>query len=217
MEDIFRAWSDSFADGQRIPEVYAFAKIDPSGKEHTLPGGDRNPEISWDSVPAGTQSLIILCQDHDVPADFSKANKEGETIPVDAPRRTFHHWTLVDISPETSNIPAGFLSNGITPRGKRGPACADGMRQGLNDYTFSFEDDPEMRGKYYGYDGPCPPWNDERVHKYVFTVYAVDFPMLPLQGDFTADEVLKAMDGHILGQCSIVGTYTLNPELKKAK
>jgi phosphatidylethanolamine-binding protein (PEBP) family uncharacterized protein len=42
-----------------------------------------------------------------------------------------------------------------------------------------------MAGEYYGYDGPCPPWNDERVHTYVFTLYALDIPRLPLEGRFT--------------------------------
>ena len=87
------------------------------------------------------------------------------------------------------------------------------MRQGLNDYTKAFADDPEVRGKYYGYDGPCPPWNDLRPHGYVFTLYAVDFPLLPLSGPFTAEDVLEAMKGHILASGSVTGMYSLNPEV----
>ena len=45
MDTIFRVWSDSFEDGKPIPEV-AFAKPDPMGKEHTLPAGNRNPQIA---------------------------------------------------------------------------------------------------------------------------------------------------------------------------
>jgi phosphatidylethanolamine-binding protein (PEBP) family uncharacterized protein len=37
-----------------------------------------------------------------------------------------------------------------------------------------FAGDNDMRGDYYGYDGPCPPWNDEIVHRYVFTLFALD-------------------------------------------
>ncbi len=157
-----------------------------------MPAGNRNPQIAWSSPPAGTKSLILLCTDHDVPADFSSANKEGCTIPADAPRTDFHHWVLVDISPEESCIDPGTLSKGFVTHGKKGPACANGMRQGLNDYTKAFADDPEVRGKYYGYDGPCPPWNDLRPHGYVFTLYAVDFPLLPLSGPFTAEDVLRS-------------------------
>ncbi len=205
MESIFRVWSDSFMNEQRIPEGFAFAKIDTSGNERTVPAGNRNPQISWSAPPAGTKSLILICQDFDVPADFSNANQEGKTIPVDAPRTAFNHWTLVDILPDAGTIDDGYLSNG--PERKRGPACANGMRQGLNDYT----DPSNPEAKHYGYDGPCPPWNDERLHRYIFTLYAVDFPLLPLEGDFRAEDVLKVMEGHILAQSSLVGSYSLNP------
>lgn len=213
MESIFRVWSQSFVEGQRIPEGFAFAKISTNPAEHTVPAGNRNPQISWSTPPSGTKSLILLCTDHDVPADFSDANQEGKAIAFDAPRTDFHHWVLVDILPEEGCIDAGTLSKGIALHGKKGPACANGMRQGLNDYTSAFENDPEMKGKYYGYDGPCPPWNDERPHKYVFYVYAVDFPLLPLEGDFTAQDVMKAMEGHILASGSITGIYSLNPSV----
>ena len=42
-----------------------------------------------------------------------------------------------------------------------------------------------MSGDYFGYDGPCPPWNDALVHRYVFTLYALDVATLGLQGPFT--------------------------------
>jgi hypothetical protein len=65
----------------------------------------------------------------------------------------------------------------VTPGGKSGPlvpftiknGTEHQLRQGVNDYTGWFANDPDMAGEYYGYDGPCPPWNDERVHTYVFT------------------------------------------------
>lgn len=44
MDTIFRVWSDSFEDGKPIPDGFAFAKPDPMGKEHTLPG--RQPQSS---------------------------------------------------------------------------------------------------------------------------------------------------------------------------
>lgn len=213
MESIFRVWSDSFAHMQRIPERFAFEKIDPSGVKKTVPASNWNPAISWSTPPQGTKSLVLLCEDHDVPADFSQANQPDQVIPEDAPRTSFVHWVLIDISSDETCIDAGTLSKGIKIKGKRGPACANGMRQGLNDYTKAFEGDPEMEGNYYGYDGPCPPWNDERIHNYEFTVYALDLIMLPLEGSFSAEEVKKAMEGHILGKGTITGTYTLNAKL----
>ena len=71
-----------------------------------------------------------------------------------------------------------------------------------------------MAGSYGGYDGPAPPWNDELVHEYCFTVYALDVATLGLSGEFTAADALAAMEGHILDQASWVGTYTLNAELR---
>ena len=70
-----------------------------------------------------------------------------------------------------------------------------------------------MGGNYFGYDGPCPPWNDEILHHYVFTVYALDVPKLAVSGDFACRDALKAMEGHILDRAVLTGTYTLNPKL----
>jgi Raf kinase inhibitor-like YbhB/YbcL family protein len=70
-----------------------------------------------------------------------------------------------------------------------------------------------MAGDYYGYDGPCPPWNDAIVHHYVFTIYALDLDQLPLEGRFTGAQVREAIARHVLDQASLTGTYTLNPKL----
>lgn len=51
------------------------------------------------------------------------------------------------------------------------------------------------------------------MHHYVFTLYALDVPSLNLQGSFTGLDALKAMQGHVLAQASLTGTYTLNPDL----
>ena len=72
-----------------------------------------------------------------------------------------------------------------------------------------------MEGDYYGYDGPCPPWNDSIPHHYVFTLYALDIEKLPLSGRFSGGDVIKAMKGHILDQASMTGVYSLNPEVEK--
>jgi len=70
-----------------------------------------------------------------------------------------------------------------------------------------------MSGDYYGYDGPCPPWNDSIVHHYTFTLYALDTGHLLVEDGFAAQQVLAAMQGHILAQASISGSYTLSPNL----
>ena len=76
-----------------------------------------------------------------------------------------------------------------------------------------------MRGDYFGYDGPCPPWNAEIAHRYVFTLYAVDTPRLEVEGRFNKEAVLAAIagvPGRVLGQASITGLYALNPALRNS-
>ncbi|CDM25955.1 Phospholipid-binding protein [Castellaniella defragrans 65Phen] len=203
--------SESFPDQGVIPERNAFARIDP--QTHVTLAGNRNPQLSWTDVPEGTRSFAILCVDPDVPTRPDDVNQEGREVPADLPRTDFFHWVLVDVSPDTRALAEGDYSNGITPRGKAGPLALDGTRQGLNDYTGWFASDRDMSGDYFGYDGPCPPWNDARVHRYVFTVYALDVAELGVSGRFTGAQVLEAMRGHILAQASLTGTYTLNPRL----
>ena len=99
-------------------------------------------------------------------------------------------------------------------RGKRTPPGPSGSRQGLNDYTGWFSGDADMGGDYLGYDGPCPPWNDERLHHYHFVLYATDLEQCPVQGSFTGAEVLSAIQGHILAETRLTGTYSLNPAVK---
>ena len=91
------------------------------------------------------------------------------------------------------------------------------MRQGINDYTGWFADDHDMNGDYFGYDGPCPPWNDSIVHHYAFTLYALDVERVAVDGKFTGPDVLKAIDGHALAKATITGTYTLNPRLAQGR
>jgi Raf kinase inhibitor-like YbhB/YbcL family protein len=206
-----RLWSDSFADGGRIPGQYAFAVIDPG--HHVALSANHNPHLAWADVPPGTRSFVVICHDRDVPSRPDDVNQEGREIAASLPRVDFFHWVLVDIAPTTSEIAAGSYSHAVTPRGKGGPAAPNDTRQGINDYSGWFAGDHDMEGDYYGYDGPCPPWNDALVHHYVFTVYALDVDRLPLQGRFGGAEVRRAIEGHVLASASITGTYTLNPRL----
>ncbi len=203
--------SESFPDQGVIPERNVFAWVDPQTRV-TL-AGNHNPHLSWTDVPEGTRSFAVLCVDPDVPTRPDDVNQEGREVPADLPRTDFFHWVLVDVSPDTRAIAEGDYSNGITPRGKAGPLALDGTRQGLNDYTGWFAADRDMNGDYFGYDGPCPPRNDARVHRYVFTVYALDVAELGVSGRFTGAQALEAMRGHVLAQASLTGTYTLNPRL----
>jgi len=204
--------SSAFTDGGRIPGALAFAVIDPV--THIKLSENMNPDLRWEDVPAGTKSLALLCHDPDVPSRGDDVNQEGRTVPASLPRVDFFHWVLVDLEPATAPIARGEFSRGVTPHGKPGPDAPRGARQGINDYTGWFAGDTDMAGNYYGYDGPCPPWNDELMHHYVFTLYALDLPRLELGATFSGPVARQAMDGHILAQATLTGIYTLNPSLR---
>ncbi|GJG93947.1 YbhB/YbcL family Raf kinase inhibitor-like protein [Cupriavidus pauculus] len=214
-----KLWSKAFADNAPIPGEFAFCV--PDAASHITLSTNRNPDLHWDDVPAGTRSFVLICHECDVPSQLDDVNQEGREIPASMPRVEFFHWVLVDIPPGLNTISAGTHSDGVIARGKPGPealvgtATAGGLRHGLNDYTGWFANDADMKGDYFGYDGPCPPWNDTIPHRYVFTVYALDIDRVPVEGKFTGTEVRRAIEGHVLAQASYTGTYALNPKLAK--
>ena len=204
--------SDSFTHGEYLPTQYAFGKTSADGKIDL--SDNKNPHLGWSDLPEGTKSVALLCIDGDVPTKPDDVNQEGRVVPSDLPRADFSHWVLVDVAPDAA-IAEGAFCDGITPKGKDGPDGPLGTRQGINDYTGWFAGDPDMAGDYYGYDGPCPPFNDSIVHHYRFTAYALDVDRLGVDGKFTAGDVLAAIEGHVLGQATIVAKYTINPDAKE--
>ncbi len=204
-------WSDSIQDGKAIPAQYAFCKYD--AKDHLAMSDNKNPHFAWSDLPTGTKSLVLICHDYDVPSKGDDVNQEGKVVPASLPRVDFFHWVLVDLPATRTAIAEGEFSNGITARGKAGPEALDGSRQGINDYTAWFASDKDMAGDYYGYDGCCPPWNDEIAHHYVFTLYALDIEKLDITGKFTGADVWKAIEGHVLDRAAITGVYSLNPDV----
>ena len=204
--------STSFPDGGAIPARLAFCKLDPA--THATLSDNRSPQLSWSGAPAGTKSFAVICHDPDVPSRGDDVNQEGRIVPASLPRVDFFHWVLVDLPASVTSLAEGEFASGVTAKGKPGPAAAHGSRQGINDYTGWFAGDKDMGGQYHGYDGPCPPWNDEIPHHYVFTVYALDVARLPVEGAFTGGEAREAMKGHVLAQAAITGVYSLNPAVK---
>jgi Raf kinase inhibitor-like YbhB/YbcL family protein len=204
--------SSSFADGAAIPVELAFCA--PDAKTHATLSSNRNPHFAWSDVPAGVKSFAIVCHDPDVPSRADDVNQEGRAVAASLPRVDFFHWVLVDLAPSNASVAAGEFSSSVVPRGKPGPQAPRGARHGINDYTKWFAGDKDMAGDYYGYDGPCPPWNDERAHRYVFTVYALDVARLPVEGSFGGEDVRKAVRGHVLAEAAITGRYSLNPAVK---
>ena len=101
----------------------------------------------------------------------------------DAPMGTWVHWVIYDLPPTTAGLAEGVAKS---------PELANGAKQGVNDY------------KKIGYGGPCPP--PGKPHRYFFKLYALD-AMTGLQPGATKKDVLKAMNGHVLAEGQLMGTY----------
>ncbi len=201
---------NSFTNGGRIPEIYAFGAPAEDGPFRTA--DNRNPHLIWEGQPAGTKSFAIICIDPYVPSKPDDVNQEGKTVPKDLPRVDFYHWVLTDIPAEINEIKEGEASSGVTPRGKEPGRKPYGL-EGINNYTDWFQGDKDMEGFYGGYDGPCPPWNDSIYHHYHFKLFALDVETLGLSGNFRGEDVMKAIQGHVLAEAEWVGSYTMNKAL----
>jgi Raf kinase inhibitor-like YbhB/YbcL family protein len=149
--------SPDFTNGGAIP------------KKNTCDGRGASPQIEWTGLPAGTKSVAVVVDD------------------PDAPRGTYVHWLVYDVSPGTTTIGEG----GGAPKG---------AMQGKNG-----------KGKL-GWTPPCPP---SGTHNYRFKVYALN-DTLQLNKP-TEDELNRAMNGKIIGQGEIVGTYERKAGNKKKK
>ncbi|MFH0936243.1 MAG: YbhB/YbcL family Raf kinase inhibitor-like protein [Candidatus Woesearchaeota archaeon] len=121
------------------------------------------------------------------PLEFSNIPSNTKSIALicddpDAPMGVWIHWVLFDlpiIKKLSENIPRDKILN-------------NGAKHGINS------------GKRIGYDGPCPP---SGTHRYFFKVYALD-TKLNLEPGITKEQLINAMEGHILAQGQLMGKYT---------
>jgi len=100
----------------------------------------------------------------------------------DAPRGTFTHWVIFNIPASVTSLPENVPTN---------PTLSNGATQGLNG-----------AGRI-GYTSPCPP---SGTHRYMFQLYALD-TQLTLAPSATKQDVLNAMQSHILAQTTLTGLY----------
>ena len=145
--------------------VSAFAMGAAIPMKYTGGGENISPPLSWSKVPAGTQSITIICDDPDAPG--------GEWV----------HWVLFNLPPDVTKLDASIAKQAKLP---------NGAIQGLTDYNRA------------GYDGPWPP--PGKAHRYFFKVYALDIK-LDLTEKVRKGDVVKAMQGHVLAQGQIQGTF----------
>jgi len=207
-----KLWSNSWINGERIPERFAAGRPDAAGVTFS---DNVSPHLAWSEVPAGTRSFALICHDFDVPSRGDDVNQTDREVPEDLPRVDFFHWVMVDLPAALNELAEGEFSSGFTAHGKPGPATLHGARHGLNDYTGWFAGNPDMAGQYFGYDGPFPPFNDSLIHHYVFTVYALSVERAAVEGSFTGPQVRAAIYEKVLAEATHSGTYTLNKRLLK--
>ena len=100
----------------------------------------------------------------------------------DAPMGTFVHWVIFGLPAETRELAENIPSDETLP---------SGAKQGTSDF-----------GRV-GYGGPCPP---SGTHRYFFKIYALDTEV-DLAAGAAKRELLKAMEGHILGEGQLIGKY----------
>ena len=103
----------------------------------------------------------------------------------DAPGRTWVHWVLFNIAANTRSLPEDLPITGknVDP---------NAIYVGNNSSGSA------------AYQGPCPP---SGTHRYYFKLYALDTTISLLPGA-TKDQLLKEMDGHILAQAELLGTFS---------
>jgi hypothetical protein len=145
-------------------ESLAFAADELIPSQYTCDGQDFSPPLSWDDPPATTQSLALICDD------------------PDAPRKTWVHWVVYNLPPQTRSLPENLSPENPLPKG--------GL-QGINDF-----------GKI-AYGGPCPP---SGTHRYFFKLYALD-RLIELKAGATKAQLEAAMKGHILASAQLIGRY----------
>lgn len=145
--------SAAYVDGTAIPVKY------------TCQGEDVSPPYEWSGAPAGTKAWAIIFDD------------------PDAPMRTWVHWILYNLPPETTRLPEGAST---------GPGLPTGSVQGKNSWGRE------------AYGGPCPPAG--KAHRYYFKVYALDAE-LSLGPGAEKSTLVRAMKGHVLAAGSLHGTY----------
>lgn len=155
----------------------AFKNGSPIPMKYTCDGKDLSPPLKWSPPPKGTKCLVLTCEDPDA-----------------APPAPWVHWLVYNIPTFRRRIERGYMQftreAGTTTT--EGVDLPDGPRQGKTDFGRT------------GYRGPCPPPGPP--HHYFFKLYALDI-LLPLEPDLTAPVVRKAMEGHILAEGQLMGTY----------
>jgi Raf kinase inhibitor-like YbhB/YbcL family protein len=127
-------------------------------------------------------------QDMSPPLKWSGAPSQTKSIALtvedpDAPSGTFTHWVIFNVPATATSFSEDIAKTGTLP---------DGSKQGNNSFGN------------IGYNGPCPPAG--QMHHYIFKIYALD-STVSLDTGAQKEDLLNAINGHILAQGEWTGTY----------
>jgi hypothetical protein len=158
----------------------AFKDGQPIPDDYSMYGKNVSPAIQWSGAPPDTRQFALVCHDPDAPMPGG-----------------FTHWVVYKIPATSKGLPEGIPAGAnVTAAG------AAGAIQGMNGFAaFARRGGTPAEP---GYNGPRPPAGP--AHHYHYTVYALD-AALDLQPGLDRNALLKAMEGHIVGQGEIVGLY----------
>ena len=149
--------------------------------DYTADGRNQSPPLAWTGAPSGTREFALILDDPDAPMP-----------------QPFVHWVIY-------KIPGNRAPDSLTlcrwEAPSRVPAVA-GALQGTTGFAMFAK--PGGAPPDPGYRGPAPP--PGKPHHYTFKVYALNAPLDAKDG-MTKDDLLKAMEGKIVGQGEIVGLY----------
>jgi Raf kinase inhibitor-like YbhB/YbcL family protein len=98
-----------------------------------------------------------------------------------APKMVYVHWVIYDLPASTRSLPEGTTAKSLPT----------GAHQGLNDFSK------------HDYGGPCPPIGR---HRYFHKLYALDIS-LGDRGPLPKSKVLAAIQGHVIAEAELIGTY----------
>jgi len=210
--------------GSAIPAQQALCIATANGKSEKI-GKTIRPAIRWSGAPKDTKSFAVFIMATDAPANFDDADKDGKTIPANARRQTLFHYGLVEIPATVSMLSGGDADESV-------PGTALDNDIGMSSFEtqmglYSLRPRERHLPSLSAYVGPCPPWNDERVHRYHYIVMALD-GAAPISvpnavssarpGDHSnnANRTYNRLinSSHVLATGAVIGTYTLNPNLK---
>ena len=146
-------------------------------KKHTGEGDDASPPLSWIEVPDGTKSFALICDDPDAPSPKRPAAEP------------WVHWVIYDIPAHVSHLPESIAQS-------QNPSEVLRAKQGCNSWP----------NNNIGYRGPMPP-PGSGSHRYVFRLFALDSELGLDSLSTDKNQLVSAMQGHVLAEAQLVGTY----------